>query len=208
MALSADKFNQGLSPQDYIQQMKVNKLPFEEIYRSIEIPDDVLSYFDGLSEPVNLAVFHAEWCGDAVSTTPAILRLAETSPKINVQVFNRDEEVDLTNTFVPEDRANTVPVFVVFDQEMGEIARFIETAKGLVPQIDSMDEAIANEVANEGDNARNVARGKRTAYRVAHAGDWGEVILNEFKQVVSDGLALAPQDRPSEGGTEWPPPQD
>ena len=208
MALSADKFNQGLSPQDYIQQMKVNKLPFEEIYRSIEIPDDVLSYFDGLSEPVNLAVFHAEWCGDAVSTTPAILRLAETSPKINVQVFNRDEEVDLTNTFVPEHRANTVPVFVVFDQEMGEIARFIETAKGLVPQIDSMDEAIANEVANEGDNARNVARGKRTAYRVAHAGDWGEVILNEFKQVVSDGLALAPQDRPSEGGTEWPPPQD
>ena len=208
MALSADKFNQGLSPQDYIQQMKVNKLPFEEIYRSIEIPDDVLSYFDGLSDPVNLAVFHAEWCGDAVSTTPAILRLAETSPKINVQVFNRDEEVDLTNTFVPEHRANTVPVFVVFDQEMGEIARFIETAKGLVPQIDSMDEAIANEVANEGDNARNVARGKRTAYRVAHAGDWGEVILNEFKQVVSDGLALAPQDRPSEGGTEWPPPQD
>ena len=208
MALSADKFNQGLSPQDYIQQMKVNKLPFEEIYRSIEIPDDVLNYFDGLSDPVNLAVFHAEWCGDAVSTTPAILRLAETSPKINVQVFNRDEEVDLTNTFVPEHRANTVPVFVVFDQEMGEIARFIETAKGLVPQIDSMDEAIANEVANEGDNARNVARGKRTAYRVAHAGDWGEVILNEFKQVVSDGLALAPQDRPSEGGTEWPPPQD
>ncbi len=208
MALSADKFNQGLSPQDYIQQMKVNKLPFEEIYRSIEIPDDVLSYFDGLSDPVNLAVFHAEWCGDAVSTTPAILRLAETSPKINVQVFNRDEEVDLTNTFVPEHRANTVPVFVVFDQEMGEIARFIETAKGLVPQIDSMDEAIANDVANEADNARNAARGKRTAHRVAHARDWGEVILNEFKQVVSDGLALAPQDRPSEGGTEWPPPQD
>ena len=208
MALSADKFNQGLSPQDYIQQMKVNKLPFEEIYRSIEIPDDVLSYFDGLSDPVNLAVFHAEWCGDAVSTTPAILRLAETSPKINVQVFNRDEEVDLTNTFVPEHRANTVPVFVVFDQEMGEIARFIETAKGLVPQIDSMDEAIANDVVNEGDNARNAARGKRTAHRVAHARDWGEVILNEFKQVVTDGLALAPQDRPSEGGTEWPPPQD
>ena len=123
-------------------------------------------------------------------------------------VFNRDEEVDLTNTFLPEHRANTVPVFVVFDGNMGEIARFIETAKALVPSIDAMDEVIAQETANEGDNARNVARGKRTAHRVAHAREWGEVILNEFKQVVSDGLALAPQDRPSEGGTEWPPPQD
>jgi thiol-disulfide isomerase/thioredoxin len=208
MALSAEKFAQGLTPQDYVQQMKVNKLPFEEIYRSIEIPGDVQSYFDGLSEPVNLAVFHAEWCGDAVSTTPAILRLAENTPNINVLVFNRDEEVDLTNTFVPEHRANTVPVFVVLDQQMGEIARFIETAKALVPQIDAMDEAIARETANEGDNARNLVRGKRTAHRVAHAREWGEVILQEFKQVVSDGLALAPQDRPSEGGTEWPPPQD
>ena len=208
MALSAEKFAEGLSPQDYVQQMKVNKLPFEEIYRSIEIPDDVQSYFDGLSEPLNLAVFHAEWCGDAVSTTPAILRLAENTANLNVLVFNRDEEVDLTNTFLPEHRANTVPVFVVFDGKMGEIARFIETAKALVPSIDAMDEAIAQETANEGENARSVARGKRTAHRVAHAREWGEVILNEFKQVVSDGLALAPQDRPSEGGTEWPPPED
>ncbi len=208
MALSAEKFAEGLSPQDYVKQMKVNKLPFEEIYRSIEIPDDVQSYFDGLGEPLNLAVFHAEWCGDAVSTTPAILRLAENTANLNVLVFNRDEEVDLTNTFLPEHRANTVPVFVVFDRDMGEVARFVETAKALVPSIDAMDEAIAQETANEGDNARTVARGKRTAHRVAHAREWGEVILNEFKQVVSDGLSLAPQDRPSEGGTEWPPPQD
>ena len=129
MAISAEKFSQGLSPQEYIDQIKVNKQPFVEIYRGVEIPDAVQNYFDGLSKPVNLAVFHAEWCGDAVTTTPAILRLAESTKNISVQVFNRDEEVDLTNTFLPEHRANTVPVFVVLDQRMGEIARFVETAR-------------------------------------------------------------------------------
>ena len=212
MTLSADKFSEALATQDYIEQMKVNKAPFEAIYESIEIPGEVQEFFDGLSEPVNLAVFHAEWCGDAVSTTPAILRLAESSSKINVGVFNRDEEVDLTNTFVPEHRANTVPVFVVLNRDMEEIARFIETARGLVPQIDAMDDAIAAEVAQEADaqadNARALTRGKRTAFRVSHGKEWGQIILQEFRQVVSDGLALPARERPAEGGTEWPVPEN
>ena len=211
MPLSAEKFSEALSPRDYIPQMKVNKAPFEAIYEAIEIPQDVQEFFDGLSEPVNLAVFHAEWCGDAVSTTPAILRLAENCDKINVGVFNRDEEVDLTNTFVPEHRSNTVPVFVVFDQRMDEIARFIETARSLVPQIDAMDDAIAQEVSQEAgpeaENARALTRGKRTAFRIARGQEWGKVILDEFRQVVSDGLTLPASERPAEGGTEWPVPE-
>jgi thiol-disulfide isomerase/thioredoxin len=208
MMLTAEKLSQGKTTQGYIDQMKVNKQPFLEIYQAVEVPSEVLDYFNGLSQPLNLVVFHAEWCGDAVSTTPAILKLAESTDKISVQIFNRDEEVDLTNSFLPDYRANTVPVFVVFDQHMGEVARFIETAGALVPQIDAMDDMIAREVANEGDNARNVARGKRTTFRVAHAREWGEVILREFCQVVRDGLALPADQRPAVGGTQWPAPEE
>ena len=49
--------------------------------------------------------------------------------------------MDLTNSFLPENRAGTVPVFVVLDSSMGEVARFIETAHSLVPAIDAMDDA-------------------------------------------------------------------
>ena len=208
MALTKEQFSQGRSSQEYIDQMKVNKQPFTEIYQAVEIPGEVQTYFDNLNEPVNLAVFHAEWCGDAVSTTPVILRLAESTKNINVEVFNRDEVVDLTNTFLPVHRANTVPVFVVLDRDMCEIARFIETAKGLVPRLDAMNETIASQAPDDGENARNVARGQRTAFRVAHAREWGEVILREFQQVVTDGLAMPGDQRPAEAGTEWPAPED
>ena len=208
MTLSADKFSQGMTTQQYIDQIKVNKDPFVSIYEAVQVPADIKGFFDGLSQPLNLAVFTADWCGDAVSTTPTILRLAESSDQILVNVFNRDEELELTNSFLPDHRAGTVPVFVVLDQDMNEISRFIETARSLVPQIDSMDESIAQEVANEGDNARAAARGRRMAFRISHAPDWGNVILGEFKHLVEEGLALAPGQRPNEGGTEWPPPQD
>ncbi len=208
MALSAEKFSQGMSTQEYIDQIKVNKQPFQDIYQGVEIPAETQRFFDSLSQPLKLAVFTSDWCGDALSTTPTILRLADSSEKLELEVFNRDEELELTNSFLPEHRAGTVPVFIVFDQDMGEISRFVETSRDLVPQIDAMDERIAAEIAGDGDNARAAGRGKRTAFRVARANEWGEVILREFTQLVSDGLALPPSQRPTEGGTEWPPPQD
>ena len=210
MALSAEKFAQGMTTEEYIEYIKVNKQPFIDIYNGVEVPADTQAFFDGLAEPLNLAVFTSDWCGDALSTTPTILRLADSTDKLKLQVFSRDDELELTNGFLPEHRAGTVPVFVTFDAEMGEISRFVETARSLVPQIDAMDDSIAQEVATagaSGDDARAATRGRRTAFRVGKAKDWGEVILREFQQVVSEGLTLAPGQRPSEGGTEWPPPE-
>ena len=206
MPLSEAKFNQGMTPQQYIDQIKVNKQPFLDIYQKVEIPAETKALFDGLSEPVRLAVFTADWCGDAVSTTPAILQLAESNQNISVKVFNRDEELELTNSFMAENRAGTVPVFVVLDSSMKEIAIFIETASELVPTLDGMDEMIAKEVAGESEeNARTLGRGKRTAFRVAHAKEWGNVILESFRKVVANGMAQAPESRPVVGGTKWPP---
>ena len=207
MGLSAEKFAQGMTTDQYIDIIKVNKDPFQQIQAGVEIPANVLDYFSGLEQPVNLAVFTSDWCGDAMSTTPAILRLADASNNIRLSVFNRDDELELTNSFLPEHRAGTVPVFVVFDENMGEIARFIETARSLVPAIDAMDEMVAQAAASISDEAesRQQARGRRTAHRVSKAAEWGAVILNEFQQVVADGMALPAADRPAEGGTQWPP---
>ena len=206
MSLTEQKLSQGMSTQQYIDQIKVNKQPFQDIYDAVKIPAASKVFFDGLAEPVKLAVFTADWCGDAMSTTPVILNLAENSPKISVTVFNRDEELELTNSYLAENRAGTVPVFVVMDGSMNEIARFIETAGELVPVLDAMDEAIAKEIASEPEeNARAAGRARRTAFRVAHAEEWGEVILGAFQRVVAKGLSLPQTQRPAVDGTTWPP---
>ncbi len=204
--LTQEKFDQGMTTQQYIDQIKVNKEPFVEIYETVQISADSLSLFDGLSEPLKLAVFTADWCGDAMSTTPVILKLADSTPNISLQVFNRDDELELSNSFLPEHRAGTVPIFVVMDQDMNEVARFIETAGTLVPDIDAMDAAIDRETAGLSEaKQRQAKRGRRTSYRVERAQAWGDVILKEFGGLVADALAGSPLDRPLEGGTKWPP---
>lgn len=204
--LTQEKFDQGMTTQQYIDQIKVNKDPFVAIYETFQVPAESLSLFNGLSEPLKLAVFTADWCGDAMSTTPVILKLAGSSPNISLQVFNRDDELDLSNSLLPEHRAGTVPIFVVMDQEMNQMVRFIETAGALVPDIDAMDAAIDQETAGLSEaEQRQAKRGRRTSYRVEHTQAWGEVILSEFSGLVTDALARSPQDRPLEGGTKWPP---
>ena len=206
MTLSREKFEQGMTTQGYIDQIKVNKQPFIDIHEAVRIPDGVQRQFDSLAEPLNLAVFTADWCGDAMSTTPAILRLADSTDGLLVNVFNRDDELELSNSFLPEDRAGTVPIFVVYDSDMGEVARFIETAVELVPDIDAMDEDISRKLEGEPEEgARRLRRGKRTEYRVARARQWGEVILQAFADTVADGLSRAHGQRPAIGGTRWPP---
>ncbi|MDE0822972.1 MAG: thioredoxin family protein [Dehalococcoidia bacterium] len=204
--LTQEKFDQGMTTQQYIDQIKVNKDPFVSIYEAVQVPADSLSLFNGLSEPLKLAVFTADWCGDAMSTTPVILKLADTIPNISLQVFNRDDELELSNSLLPEARAGTVPIFVVMDQDMNQKVRFIETANTLVPAIDAMDEAIDQETAGmEEAEARRAKRGRRNAYRVEHARAWGDVILKEFGGLVADSLVGKQEDLPLQGGTKWSP---
>ena len=206
MALTEDKFNQGMTPQEYIDQIKVNKQTILDIYNTIKIPDTAKAQFDGRAEPLRLAVFTADWCGDAMSTTPSILNLAEKCGKFNIKIFNRDDELELTNSYLPENRAGTVPVFAVYDSEMNEVARFIETASALVPDIDVMDGNIDQEMAAENvENPDRARRSRRTPYRVARAGEWSKVIVSEFRRVVGDGVTRDAVNRPAIGGTKWPP---
>ena len=215
MSLTLEKFNQGMSPRQYLDQVKVNKQAIEQIYTSTQTPTEDKAFFDGLDHPLRLAIFTAAWCGDAISTAPAIMRLAEDTKNLDMSIFDRDQELELTNSFLPEHRAGTVPVFVVFDSEMREIGRFIETAKELVPTLDKMEEDVAREtlppseagkpMSEVSESTRNAFRGRRTAYRVDHAREWGQIITHAFTSVVREGLAMSPDQRPAQGGTEWPP---
>lgn len=194
-----------MTPRQYVDQMKINKHPFMEIYTTVKTPDKIQAFFRELPEPIRLAVFTAEWCGDAISTTSTILRLAEEVEGLTIRVFDWDHEVKLANSFLPINRANTVPVFVALDNSMSEIARFIETASGLVPAIDAMDLMVAQGMTSDAERTPAIHTGQRTAFRVSHSQDWGEVILDEFSRVISDGLSLPPEERPAVGGTKWPP---
>lgn len=215
MGLSVEEFYKGLTTDEYWPRMKTNQDAILEVFQTVQPPAEATAFFDGLPQPLRLAVFTEDWCGDALTSTPSVLKLAGATKGLEVKVFERDKHRELTDSFLPEHRAGTLPVFVVFDQQMQEVARFIETAKELQPLVGKMNEEIRSKrlaAADADKGPREMTEEGRTVYRretvtrrVAAAPDWGRVVIESFTRTVKQGLALPPGERPAVGGTEWPP---
>ena len=218
MSLTTEEFYQGMTTQEWLDRIKVNKETIHAIFNSVNVPAEDKAFFDGLPGPLRLAIFTEPWCGDAMTTTPPLLQLADATDGLEMKVFERDQVMELTDSFLPANRHGTLPLFVVFDSQMQQVGLFIETARELVPDLGRMEEEVARTsvapsdaqkpVAEMSGASRTAIRGGRAAYRVAHAEEWGRVIIHAFTTVVKEGLVLPPQARPATGGTQWPHPQE
>ena len=217
MSLTAEDFYNGMTTGEHLREMTLNREPILKIFEAVEVSSEAKAFFDQLPQPLRLAIFTEEWCADCVTTTPTIQRLCESTDGLEARVFKRDQHRELTDSFLPSNRHGTLPVFVVFDEQMQEIARFIETAKELVPMLEAMAQDVirtlvapaeADKPLRDMDEAsRTAVRAGRYAYRVAHAREWGHVVIEAFTGVVRAGLALPAAQRPAVDGTEWPLPQ-
>jgi hypothetical protein len=197
--------------------MKINRDRFSDIYANVEIPGEDREYFSSLASPLAVAVFTEDWCGDHVTTTPVLYKLAEDTGRLEVRLFKQDENLDLANSFLPQNRWGTVPVYVFFDgSDMGEVGRFIETAPELVPVLDGIEKSIRDahpevpdinaDVSTMAQSTRSLLRRERVAFRVSHAREWGRIICRSFRELVAAGLNRGSGEPPAVGGTEWPPP--
>jgi len=126
MAVSQERFNQGLTYEEYRAQMTRNQERFIAIEESVTFQDEDLAYFANLKEPVNLLVIAEDWCGDVIANLPVAGKLAEKSGKINLRVFLRDQNLDLMDQYLKEGQFRSIPVFVFFDHNFNELGHWIE----------------------------------------------------------------------------------
>ena len=216
MALTSDAFMQGMTPDEHMAHMKINKDRFSQVLQGVQVSDEDKAYFSGLAKPLRVAIFTEDWCGDHVSTTPVIYKLAQESKKLEVRVFIREHHSELANSFLPENRWGTVPVFAFFNEDdMRQVGLFIETSPDLIPALDGMEADIRrshpevldiNKEVNEmSESTRNLIRQERASYRINHAPEWGKVIAHSMRETVAEGLQRQPGEGPAVGGTKWPP---
>jgi thiol-disulfide isomerase/thioredoxin len=127
MGVTAERFNQGMTYEEYKAQMTRNKERFEETEASVQLNPDDVAAFANLPQPLNVLVLAEDWCGDVISGLPALGKLAEASNgKLNIRVFLRDQNLDIMDQYLNRGEFRSIPVFVVFDQEFNEIGNMKE----------------------------------------------------------------------------------
>jgi hypothetical protein len=126
MAVTKERFDEGLTYQQYIDQITQNKERFLANYENASIAPESLAHFKDQSETLNVLAIGEDWCGDVVANFPVLAKLADESGNLNVRVFPRDQNEDLINQYLNQGKFKSIPVFVFFDQNMRELGHFIE----------------------------------------------------------------------------------
>ena len=120
------RFEQGMTLPQYRAQMALNRDRFQRLTEAVTPPPA------SDAGPRNVLVITEDWCGTALASLPALARLVEGRPGVEVRVFLRDANPDLMDQYLKDGRYRSIPVIVVFDTDMKERARFIErTPPGL-----------------------------------------------------------------------------
>ena len=126
MAITAERFHEGLTYDEWKAQMTRNQERFQANESQFELKPDDLAFFKNLPQPVHVLVLAEDWCGDVIDNLPILGQLARESEKLNVRVFLRDQNVDIMDQYLSKGEFRSIPVFAFFDDQFQELGRFIE----------------------------------------------------------------------------------
>ena len=134
MAVTRERFEQGMTYDQYKDSMTRNRERLEENERSLKLDQAELAPFKDLPRPLNVLVIAEDWCGDVIANLPILGRLARESGKLNLRVFPRDQHPDLMDQFLNKGVHRSIPVFAFFDDQLNELGRFIERPDSVTEQ--------------------------------------------------------------------------
>jgi len=98
-----------------------------------------------------------------VSTNQTSICLTEGVPGIEMRVFLRDKNPDLMDQYLNQGIYRSIPVFAFFDEQMNEVARFIERPPKVTEQIEAKMLAV------------------RRALRAEQALEWRQTVVDEVR---------------------------
>src|SRR5579864_2164736 len=117
MGVSRERFNQGISYQQFKDAMTVNREQLEANERGLQLTDEELQPFRTLLGTINVLAIADDWCGDVVANLPIMGRLAQECDKLNLRVFPKDQNMDLMNQYLNKGLYQSIPVLVFFDDD-------------------------------------------------------------------------------------------
>lgn len=126
MAVTRERFEQGMTYDQYKEQMTRSRDRFEANEENFTPTEAQFVPFRALAKPVNVLMILEDWCGDVIANSPLVGKLAKTTGKMNLRVFLRDQNLDLTDQFLNQGKYRSIPIVAFFDDDFNEIGRFIE----------------------------------------------------------------------------------
>ena len=124
--VTKERFEQGLTLQQYVEHMSVNRERFVDALDEAMIGPADAQILERLGGIRRVLVISEDWCGTCLAHVPFVAKLVEGRADIELRLFPRDANLDLMDQYLKKGRYRSIPVFAFFDEHMNELARFLE----------------------------------------------------------------------------------
>ena len=124
--VTKERFEQGLTLQQYVEHMSVNRERFVDALDEATIGSADAQILERLGGIRRVLVISEDWCGTCLAHVPFVAKLVEGRADIELRLFPRDANLDLMDQYLKKGRYRSIPVFAFFDEHMNELARFLE----------------------------------------------------------------------------------
>jgi thiol-disulfide isomerase/thioredoxin len=186
--VTPERYAQGLTYDQYMQGIKVNKARFEEYYANIKLQPGQAAALRELTTseggPNHMMVIGEDWCGDVVRELPVLARFAEAAG-LELRIFPRDENHDIMNEYLKEGLYMSIPVAVFYTKDHDYICHWIERSQAANREQGEIETAIRAEQPDIDDQDFGRQRRVRTA---ARAGDWQQATMDELEGLLREHL--------------------
>lgn len=202
MAVTKERFAQGMTYEAYKAQMTRNRERLEANEQSVDLAPTDLAFFQQLPKPLNVLVLAEDWCGDVINNLPVLGRLAAASGKLHVRIFLRDQNLDLMDQYLNRGQFRSIPVFAFFDENFRDLGHWIERPARIHELLLAMrrnlfatDPLLAGITPDTSpsqmpEEARNRLMQAHADFRAAHRVDSDHEVVRELRALVeSAGVA-------------------
>jgi hypothetical protein len=122
------KFEQGQTTgpnqsEDLLDYTKLNIHRMNRLDKTIDLETDLIQRLKHLPCSVNWLLITEAWCGDAAQNLPILNKMAEASPKINLRLLLRDDNLEIMDQYLTNG-GRSIPKLIMLDGEMNEIANW------------------------------------------------------------------------------------
>ncbi len=182
--VTPQRFEEGYSYEEYLSQIKVNKLRFEQYFGEFDPEEGEVERFRNLTQrargPAKVLAIGEDWCPDVYRGLPTMAKLAD-SAGVEVRVFPRDSNLDVMNEFLKEGKYQSIPVFVFYTEGLDYICHWIERPEVADKESAEIESAIREEQPGLDDRQFGIERRKRVSQRFP---EWQQATVREINEML------------------------
>ncbi|SFB23330.1 MULTISPECIES: thioredoxin family protein [unclassified Bacillus (in: firmicutes)] len=109
-------FEKGMTIEQYVESMKVNKEEMLGIYENFTVDEAFLNMNFSNKRVI---VLTEDWCGDAMLNNAILMKIA-SSIRLDMRFLARDENLELMDQYLTNGTSRAIPIYIFINEDGSE----------------------------------------------------------------------------------------